>query len=134
MSYLDEKIELVDKNKVVRIRLQVDNKGNPSLSLNDSDGRERLILSVDDDGNGSLGFRTAKGQPTVSLGMSSDLGSGMMVLDVQNEICLTLGIVNGNCQIRLDTRDGVYSWPTDSSKIMTPVDPTETKDSNGPNE
>jgi len=116
MILLDEGIELVDKNRVVRIRLGIDTQGNPYLSLNGTDGRERIILSVDDDGNGSLGFRAANGQPTVTLGVSSDLGLGMMLLDVQSEICLTLSIADSKGEIRLDTKQGVHSWPTPDEK------------------
>jgi hypothetical protein len=113
---LNDKIELVDKNKVVRIRFGVDEGNNVYFSLNDKEGRERLIFSVDAEGNGGLGFRTAQGQPTVTLCESTTLGSRMMMLDVPNEICLTLGIANGSGEIRLDTKEGAYSWPTPDAK------------------
>jgi hypothetical protein len=112
MTYLDEKYELVDHNKIVRICLGIDNTNNPYLSLFDAEGRERCILSLDGDGNGSLGFRTAKGQPTVNL------GSGIMMLDVQNEISMSIVIVNNSCHIRLDTTNGVYLWPAPDAKPL----------------
>ncbi len=118
MDSLNEKIELVGKDKTVRIRLGLDDNDNPYFSLNDKEGKERLILSVDDEGNGSLGFRTASGQPTVSLGVSSDLGSGMMLIDCQGETYLTFRIIDGRGQIHLDTKEGVHTWPAPSAKPL----------------
>jgi hypothetical protein len=112
MPVFDENIEVVDKNKVIRIRLGIDADNKSFFSLNDKEGFERLIFYLDKEGNGSIGFRTASGQPTVSLGTSSELGSGMMILDAENENTLTIRIKNGVGQIHLDTKQGIHSWPT----------------------
>jgi hypothetical protein len=111
MPLFNEKIELVDKNEIVRIRLGVDDNDNTYLSLNGKDGFERLVFFVDKEGNGSIGIRTVSGQPTVSLGMSPTLGTGIMILDVESEKCLTISIKNGSGGILLDTKHGTYSWP-----------------------
>ena len=115
MSALENKIELRDENGVVRVRIGVDSENGPFLSLNGSDGRERLFLGVDKENYGTLSFRTASGQPTVGIGMSPVHGSGMLVFDAPSETVMALTIVNGKGEIRLDTKEGVFSWPVQES-------------------
>lgn len=111
-----ESFEMVDKHGVVRIRLGLYENGAPYLALNDATGRERCIASLDQDGNGSLGFRSDNGQPVVTIGTSSELGSGMIVLDAQNEMCMAVRIGESGGGIELETRNGVFTWPTPDAK------------------
>ena len=96
MLLVDESIEIEDRNRVVRLRIGIDNKlGRPYITLHDAAGLERLVLDIDGNGNGGMSFRTAEGQPILSLGVSSDSGMGMMLLDVLSDTCLTLSIADG---------------------------------------
>ena len=106
-----ERIELTDSNNVVRIRLGVDSKNSAYLSLNGVDGRERIVLSVDDEGNGSIGFRAVNGQPTITIGMSSE-SMGITILDITNENHLVIESNKNRGGIRMETREGVKTWPS----------------------
>jgi hypothetical protein len=107
-----QNIELFDKNGVIRIRLGIYDTDNcPFLALHDEAGLEKLVLSVGPDGNGGLSFRQANGHPIMSLGVSSELGAGMSVLDFDSDIVFELHIGKGGGMIRLETKNGVFTWP-----------------------
>ena len=111
MAATNERFEIYDKAGHVRIRLGLDDKGSPFLSLNDEKGCERIMLAIDDSGNGGISFREASGQPTLDIGVSRDLGLGMTAIDVKNETYLYFRVFNGDGEIRLETRDGTHVWP-----------------------
>ena len=113
----DNKIELVDRNGVVRLGAQIADDDTPWLSLNDSLGLERIVITVNREGDGSIGFRDSEGNEKVGIGVSPSLGSGMILQDATNGVLLSIRIKGNDANLLLETQDGTVIWP---GAISTP--------------
>lgn len=63
----NEKIELKDKNGVVRIRIGLSEADNPEITLFDASAKQKLILMVDSSGSPSALFYDYKGDIAIRL-------------------------------------------------------------------
>jgi hypothetical protein len=111
MGLSDNKIELVDRNGVVRLRAQIADDDTPWLSLNDSLGLERIVITVNREGDGSIGFRDSEGNEKVGIGVSPSLGSGMILQDATNGVLLSIRINGNDAKLLLQTQEGTIIWP-----------------------
>ena len=112
MLLIDDSIELADREHRVRVRIGLSpESGSPFIALHDADGFDRVMIELNEKGHGALSFRAANGQPILSLGVADESSMGLMLLDVPNDLCLTVSIDESQCSVQVCTNEGENIWP-----------------------